>query len=580
MEPQIYIYHNTMDEPVDSLIASNTAPLYLNSQAADLTSTKIYNNYSYGDMYVINGNLTYLQANHWVSDYNTYVRKSTAWDGTCNQAYAQGTLGIDLNSLWSTSSPGFTNYATDMSLTSTSPARNRATNLTTVFGFTPPGTLSADCGALAYGTPMPQYYPFNSLPTISNLSPNSGGTAGGTSVTLTGTNLTGTTAVSFGGTAATGIVNMSATQVRCTSPAHAAGSVSVTATSPNGTSNGAGYTYNPPAPTLTNVSPTSGTTSGGTSVTLTGTNFVSGATVSFGGTAATNVVVVSSTQITCTSPANAAGGVSVTVTTAGGTSSGVSFTYTASAPTLSGLSPASGSMAGGTSVTLTGTNLTGTTAVSFGGTAATGIVNMSTTQVRCTSPAHAAGGVNVTATTAGGVSNTVPYTYSSTSYTNTLNPTADGWVDSTAPTSNFATDSYPKLQSWNGNKWRYLIMKFDLTGISGSTITSAKLRMYKWQTSTAAFNVDVTAIADDSWTETGVTWNNRPTKGASVGQISVPTSTGYKEWTITSYVNTEFAGNKLVSLYVDDESNQNVATQWTAKEKGTGYKPELVVISQ
>ena len=49
-------------------------------------------------------------------------------------------------------------------------------------------------------------------------------------------------------------------------------------------------------------------------MTITGTNFVAGATVTFGGTAATNVVVVSSTTITATTPAHAVGAVTVTVT--------------------------------------------------------------------------------------------------------------------------------------------------------------------------------------------------------------------------------------------------------------------------
>jgi hypothetical protein len=67
------------------------------------------------------------------------------------------------------------------------------------------------------------------------------------------------------------------------------------------------------APTLTGVSPSSGPASGGTSVALTGTNFVSGATVSFGGAAANTVVVVNATKITATTPPHKQGGVNVVV---------------------------------------------------------------------------------------------------------------------------------------------------------------------------------------------------------------------------------------------------------------------------
>ena len=93
----------------------------------------------------------------------------------------------------------------------------------------------------------------------------------------------------------------------------------------------------PLLPTVTALNPTGQlTTAAGTPVTVTGTNFVAGATVAFGGTAATGVVVVSPTSITCLSPAHPAGVVDVTVTTTAGTSStagpGNDYSYTA-APT-------------------------------------------------------------------------------------------------------------------------------------------------------------------------------------------------------------------------------------------------------
>jgi len=78
--------------------------------------------------------------------------------------------------------------------------------------------------------------------------------------------------------------------------------------------NGYTYTTSNPAPTVTSITPNSGTANGGTSVTLTGTGFLAGATVKLGGTSATGVTVVSSTSITATTPAHAAGAVNVVVT--------------------------------------------------------------------------------------------------------------------------------------------------------------------------------------------------------------------------------------------------------------------------
>src|SRR5690349_8810264 len=90
-----------------------------------------------------------------------------------------------------------------------------------------------------------------------------------------------------------------------------------------------------PAPTVSSVSPNSGSTNGGTAVTIAGSNFAAGATVTFGGTAATNVNVVSSTSITASTPAHAAGTVNVVVTNTGGQSGTLSsgFTYTSSTST-------------------------------------------------------------------------------------------------------------------------------------------------------------------------------------------------------------------------------------------------------
>lgn len=75
------------------------------------------------------------------------------------------------------------------------------------------------------------------------------------------------------------------------------------------------------APTVTSVTPASGDAAGGTSLTIRGTRFQDGATVAIGGQAATDVVVVDGTSITCVSPALVAGTYDVVVTNPGATAS-------------------------------------------------------------------------------------------------------------------------------------------------------------------------------------------------------------------------------------------------------------------
>ena len=86
------------------------------------------------------------------------------------------------------------------------------------------------------------------------------------------------------------------------------------------------------APTVSSVTPNSGPSSGGTPVTIGGTNFAAGASVTFGGSPATNVVVVSSSKITANTPAHAVGAVDVTVTNPNGQNGTLpsGFTYTSS----------------------------------------------------------------------------------------------------------------------------------------------------------------------------------------------------------------------------------------------------------
>ncbi|MEO5757115.1 MAG: IPT/TIG domain-containing protein, partial [Mesorhizobium sp.] len=130
-------------------------------------------------------------------------------------------------------------------------------------------------------------------------------------------------------------------------------------------------------PSVTAISPTSGPLGGGNSVVISGTNFTSttgAGGVKFGATNATSYTVNSDTQITAVAPAGSAGTVDVTVTATGGTSATSAadqFTYVA-APTVTSTSPTAGPQTGGTTVIITGTNLSGATAVTFGATAATG----------------------------------------------------------------------------------------------------------------------------------------------------------------------------------------------------------------
>lgn len=217
------------------------------------------------------------------------------------------------------------------------------------------------------------------------------------------------------------------TSLTVTSPS-GTGLVDVIVVGPNASSavNGsAKFTFNG-APTVTGLSANTGSTSGGTVVTVTGTGFVAPLTVKFGNVLGTNVTVNSPTSITVTSPSQAAGQVDVRIATANGTSAIVpadQFTYTAVAPVVSGLSPTTGSAGGGTTVTITGTGFTAATAVDFGGNAGTSVTVTSATSLTVITPAHAAGPVNVSVTGPGGTGS-LPnaFTYTATPAVSSVAP--------------------------------------------------------------------------------------------------------------------------------------------------------------
>jgi hypothetical protein len=153
---------------------------------------------------------------------------------------------------------------------------------------------------------------------LTQITPASGQLAGGDRVTLTGTGFVGVSGVNFAGTAATNVTVVSTTSITCTTPPGSGpGVVDVAVSASSGSTHLAGFEYLIPAPTLTMIMPNTGLEAGGTSVSLTGADWTGATRVTFGGTVASNLNVVSDTSITCVTPAGTAT-VDVTVETPNG----------------------------------------------------------------------------------------------------------------------------------------------------------------------------------------------------------------------------------------------------------------------
>lgn len=165
-------------------------------------------------------------------------------------------------------------------------------------------------------------------------------------------------------------------------------------------------------PRFDSISPSSDRLAGGASVTITGIGFRNAAdgtapSVRFGGVAATSVVVVSTTSITCIVPAAAAAG-PVDVTGIFGsytTTLLAGFVYVESA--IEQVTPAFGTTAGGVAVVILGYNFVTGSTITFGGVPATSVAFIDASHYACVTPAHAFGHVDVVVTEPGGASATL-----------------------------------------------------------------------------------------------------------------------------------------------------------------------------
>ncbi len=264
-------------------------------------------------------------------------------------------------------------------------------------------------------------------PTVSSISPATGPSAGATTVTIKGSGLTEATAVSFSGITATNVKVISDTQLTATAPRDVAGAVDIAVSSPGGTSVAVAadrYTY-VAEPAITSISPVAGPTHGSNTVTIAGAGFTGATRVLFGSVPATNLNVISDTELTVTAPAGS-GTPTVTVKTPLMTSKVVTadkYTY-ADGPVVASVSPSAGPTSSSTVVTITGAGFTGSTSVLFGATAASNVNIISDTRLTAVAPTGS-GTATITVTTPAGTSANLTgdhYAYAAAPAVNAVSP--------------------------------------------------------------------------------------------------------------------------------------------------------------
>lgn len=269
-------------------------------------------------------------------------------------------------------------------------------------------------GSFTYLEPVP-----DPAPKITAISPSTGTTAGNTTVTITGENLKSGAVVYFNDIAVP-TTYASASKLTIVTPLwNTAETVAVKVVNPDGqeSTEAITYAYEEPQPepvSVTSITPAEGLTAGGNTVYISGTNFKNGIKVYFGGVEAPTVKYTSGIRISATVPAYASTGkVDVTVVNPdkGTFTLAEGYTYTLTKPTIASLTPATGTIDGGTIVYINGTNYESNMTITING------VNvlfdyLSATRVKIVTPAaNAAGDVPLVITLSNGESATTNFTY-------------------------------------------------------------------------------------------------------------------------------------------------------------------------
>lgn len=134
-----------------------------------------------------------------------------------------------------------------------------------------------------------------------------------------------------------------------------------------------------------------------------------------------------------------------------------------------------------------------------------------------------------------------------------IEPVDDSYVSDQDNTANYGDLTHLNVGRYY-QYWQYIYLKFDLLGEipDGANITSARLYLFCYYPYGPAVVTTCSEVADDSWSELSIAWNNKPAPGApldteSVGIGSEDTPPSYS-WNVTSFIKNQFAGDKLVSL--------------------------------
>ena len=159
-----------------------------------------------------------------------------------------------------------------------------------------------------------------------------------------------------------------------------------------------------------------------------------------------------------------------------------------------------------------------------------------------------------------------------------LSPVADSFVQGGSyATNNYGTNEVLQCKTDLGNPdyVRQTYLRFDLSSLAGPVV-SARLRLKLKSTIGSGLNTHTAySVSNDSWSESTITWNNKPAAGTALASSVIPTAGAWLELDVTGQVQTERAGDRLFSTVLI--SDGTVLADYYSKEAAAGSRPELVI---
>ncbi|TNJ62313.1 DNRLRE domain-containing protein [Paenibacillus hemerocallicola] len=159
-----------------------------------------------------------------------------------------------------------------------------------------------------------------------------------------------------------------------------------------------------------------------------------------------------------------------------------------------------------------------------------------------------------------------------------LNPVKDTFVrNGDYAGSNYGGNTSMAVKKSSVGFQREAFLQFDLSGIAGD-VMSASLYLYGATNDSAGTEVDNTirAVSDDNWTETGLTWNNKPAVQESLSTVRVDNTAAWRKFDITPYIAAQLAGDKIASVSVVQDVTSGLASNFNSKENANN-KPYLEI---